>query len=70
MDDAVFTYRGIGRERVDKHVVEGDIVGAYEKVCPAWRVQLCDALHADASCVVSQEQNRPVEGVARVLTYC
>lgn len=70
MDGAVFTYRGIGRECVDEHVVEGDIVGAHEKVRPAWRVQLGDALHTDASCVVGQEQNRPVEGVARVLTYC
>jgi hypothetical protein len=63
-------YRGIGRESIDEDVVEGDVVGAHEEVCPAWRVQLGDALHADASCVVGQEQNWPVEGVARVLEYC
>lgn len=29
------THRSIGRERVDKNIVEGDIVGAHEEVRPA-----------------------------------
>lgn len=64
MDGFIFTYRSIGRKRVDEHIVEGDVVGAHEEVCPAWRVQLGDALDANASRVVGQEQNWAVEGVA------
>ena len=50
-----YNYRGIGREGVNEDVVKGHIVGAHEKVRPAWRIQLGDALHADASGVIGQE---------------
>lgn len=61
------TYRGIGRERVDVHIVKRHVVGAHEEVGPAGRVQLRDAFHTDAGCVVCQEENGSVESVVRVL---
>jgi hypothetical protein len=61
------SYRGVGRVRIDKHVVEGNIVAAHEEVGPAGRVQLRDALDADPRCVVREEQNGPVERIVGIL---
>lgn len=61
------TDRSISRKRMNVHIIKGDIISANEKVCPARRVQLRDALDRDAGCVISEEEDGAVECVVRVL---
>lgn len=49
------------------HIIKRDIIGANEKVRPARRVQLRDALDRDAGCVIGEEEDGAVESVIRVL---
>lgn len=61
------TDRSISRKRMNVHIIKGDIISANEKVCPARRVQLRDALNRDAGCVIGEEEDGAVECVVRVL---
>ena len=60
------TYRCIGRVGVDIDIIKGDIVSPNQEVSPAWTVQLSNAFHGDASCVICQGQNWTVESVVGV----
>ena len=61
------TDRSISRERMNVHIIKRDIISANEKVCPARRVQLRDALDRDTGCVIGEEEDGTVECVVRVL---
>ena len=52
---------------MDIHIIKRDIIGPNEKVRPARRVQLRDALDRDTGCVIGEEEDGTVECVVRVL---
>jgi hypothetical protein len=48
---------------MDIHIIKRDIIGPNEKVRPARRVQLRDALDGNTGCIIGEEENGTVERV-------